>query len=422
MTATIERAAGGLVIRTAANGREVLMIHDAYGHLAVPKGHLEAGESWEDAAIREIAEETGIRAHIIGSLGRVEYPIERDGKPIRKQVRLFLLEAIDEADEPVAQEAEVRAAVYLPWAQAKRDHADQGYANWSFIFDKAEALLAWHDADLEQRLRPAPVADFESQWSTAEPIVKQMIAAVREELSVTMPEMKLPPAAEMVLPRAVADKRQALKDAIEHTLLKPEASELDILRITAEAAEHGFRAVCVNPQHIDTVASHLSGTSVIPCVVVGFPLGAVRPDALAAETRSVAAAGAKEIDMVIPFGSAREDDIATVFEHIRVVVEAAHAAGATVKVIFETHFLSFDQVAKCSLAAMAAGADFLKTSTGFAASGARLADVALMRLIAGDQALVKAAGGIRDANTALTFLRFGADRLGTSSGVALIRE
>ncbi len=385
-------------------------------------GHLEAGEAWEDAAIREIAEETGIRAHIIGSLGRVEYPIERDGQPVRKQVRLFLLEAIDDADEPVAQEEEVRAAVYLKWADAKRDHAANGYANWSFIFDKAEALLAWHDANLEQQWRQSATPEsFEQLWPTAEPIVKQLIAAVREELSVTMPALNLPVATETTLPRALRDERTALKNAIEHTLLKPEASELDILRTTAEAVEHGFRAVCVNPQHIETVARYLSGTSVIPCVVVGFPLGATRADALAAETRSVTAAGAVEVDMVIPFGSAREDDIATVFEHVQAVTEAAHAAGAKVKVILETHFLSYDQVAKCSLAALAAGADFLKTSTGFAASGARLADVALMRLIAGDAAQVKAAGGIRDAKTARQFLRFGADRLGTSLGVALVR-
>ncbi|WP_274648761.1 NUDIX hydrolase [Paenibacillus humicola] len=136
----IERAAGGLVFRKTQAGFQVLLIDDRYGHVSFPKGHLESGETWEEAAVREILEETGIKSRILSPLGDVEYPIERKGLTIRKQVRLFVLEAMDEQAEPVHQSDEVESAQYFAWEDALRLHAERGYANLNWVFDKAKAF------------------------------------------------------------------------------------------------------------------------------------------------------------------------------------------------------------------------------------------------------------------------------------------
>jgi deoxyribose-phosphate aldolase len=425
----IERAAGGFVIRRTQRGIEVLLIDDAYGHVTFPKGHLEPGETWEDAAVRETFEETGVQAHILSPLGRVEYMIEREGQPVRKQVRLFLLEVVDESKEPVHQQEEVKGAYFLPWAEAEKAHAEKGYENWQWVFHKAQALIEWHDGHWESNWRQVkaslPAHQLDAAWKSAAPVVDRIVGAVREELKAVAPDIyrAIPDVVPASLPKAVENATQALKNAIEHTLLKPEASAVDVLNLCHDAKRHEFKTVCVNPQHVPLAAQSLQGTAVIPCTVVGFPLGATDPDALAAETRAVVRQGARDVDMVIPVGAMKEDDIWTVYRHVKAVCDAAkETPGVSVKVILEAHFLSYDQLAKASLVSLAAGAQFVKTSTGFAPSGAKIADVALMAKIAGDSYGVKASGGIRTREDAINFLRFGATRIGTSSGVAIVRE
>jgi deoxyribose-phosphate aldolase len=429
----IERAAGGVVVRESEGGREVLLIDDAYGHVTFPKGHLEAGETWEEAAVREVAEETGIQARIVAPLGRVEYRIERNGQPIRKQVRLFLLTPVDKTADPVHQAEEVNGAYYLPWDEAVSVHEQRGYANWSWVLAKAEALWEWQQADWETRWRQlaADVDEVETLavWEQVSGLVRRIVELTRQELSVVAPDIAraLPPLPDLALPRRLDDADGAIRRAVEHTLLRPEASRLEVERAIDEARRIGCRAVCVNPQYVGLATKRLADTGIVPCTVVGFPLGAENVEALADEVRRVTSAGAREVDMVIPIGSMREDDIWTAYQHVRAVVDAARErAGVRVKTILETHYLSFDQVAKAGLVALAAGADYLKTSTGFAASGARLADVALLAMLAGLESDggrgVKASGGVRNRRQALQFLRYGASRLGTSSGPALLGE
>ncbi|MCL6516348.1 deoxyribose-phosphate aldolase [Alicyclobacillus sp.] len=417
----VERAAGGFVVRRRGSGREVLLIDDAYGRVSFPKGHLEPGETWEDAAVREVREETGILSRILAPLGRVEYLIERDGAPVRKQVRLFLMEEIDEQDEPSYQAEEVRGAYFLPWDEADRRHRAQGYENWSWVFAKADALWRWHESRWETRLRGVSnSADaIDAVWNEVSPLLDDLVAAVARELSVVAPALHRQ-AESPALPREV--EAASLPQAIEHTLLKPEASQVDVENLCRDAARHGFHAVCVNPQHVGLARRMLDGTGVAVCTVIGFPLGAADPVALVAEAEAVVQAGAVEIDMVIPVGSMREDDIWTVHDHVRRVCEAAHRhPGVTVKTILETHFLTASQVCMASMVAAAAGADLVKTSTGFAPTGARIADVAMMALSAGGRG-VKAAGGVRTRADALAMMRFGATRIGTSSGVAMLRQ
>lgn len=424
---TIERAAGGLVIRGSKGKREVLLIDDAYGKVSFPKGHLEAGETWEEAAVREVAEETRIKAKIVAPLGRVEYPISRDGKPIRKQVRLFLLQAEDEAAEPIHQVEEVNGAYYAPFDEAKAKHDASGYANWSFIFDKAAAVLAWHDGDFENAWRKlsseTDEADVDALFAQVEPTVAELLAACRQELAITMPELTLPPVTDMALPLQDPVSVDDVRGAVEHTLLKPEASLVEIENLCIEASEHRFPLVCINPQYVSHAAQLLKDSQTAVCTVIGFPLGASTPENLAFEAMEMAAKGAREIDMVIPVGAMREDDVRTVYKHVAAVVRTAKGLNPVpeIKVILETSALTFDQVIKAGLVCVAAGADYIKTSTGFHKGGATLADVSAMAMVAGNTARVKASGGVRTPVAARNMLRYGAARLGTSSGVNLVR-
>jgi len=424
----VERSAGGVVIRRRNKSLEVLMIDDAYGHVTFPKGHVEAGETWETAAIREIREETGIEATVLAPVGRVEYPIERFGETIRKQVRFFLLEASDNDTSPVAQQEEVRGAFFTSWEDADARHLQQGYANWSWVLPKAKVLLNLYDANMDTRWRQTPASlpadELATRWREALPLIRNLLEVTGQELQVVAPDWftkAVTAPTENVFPLP-EERIPALAGAIEHTLLKPEASLPDVLRVVHEAKEHRFGGVCVNPQYLPHVVAELAGEPTLPVVVVGFPLGATDTTALTAETRSMVEQGAREVDMVLPVGSMVEDDIWSVHERIQAVVDTAHGQGAKVKVIFETHFLSLSQVVKAALVAVAAGADFLKTSTGFAPSGARVMDVAVMKFVSAARAEVKAAGGIKSREEALNFLRFGATRLGTSSGIQLIGE
>ncbi|HZI18201.1 MAG TPA: deoxyribose-phosphate aldolase [Pyrinomonadaceae bacterium] len=209
---------------------------------------------------------------------------------------------------------------------------------------------------------------------------------------------------------------------IDHTLLKPEAAESDIRRLCEEAAHYGFASVCVNPSWVRSAECHLRGSGVPVCTVVGFPLGATMPDVKAYETRRAILDGAREIDMVINIGALKSGDDCAVEYDIRSVVEAAHEQNVLVKVIIEAALLTDDEKVRACVAAQQAGADFVKTSTGFAKSGATVADVALMRRTVGAEMGVKAAGGVKGLGDARAMLEAGATRIGASVGVKITQE
>lgn len=207
---------------------------------------------------------------------------------------------------------------------------------------------------------------------------------------------------------------------IDHTLLKPDASREDILRIAAEAAQYQFKSVCVNPLWVSTVAEALQGTGVLTCSVVGFPFGATTTDSKAFEAALAIRDGAREIDMVIDIAAAKRGDKAALVADISGVVAPVHDGDAILKVIIETSLLDDAAKVLACEAAVAAGADFVKTSTGFAGGGATLADVELMRRTVGPDMGVKASGGVRSLADAQAMIRAGATRLGASSGVAIV--
>jgi deoxyribose-phosphate aldolase len=209
---------------------------------------------------------------------------------------------------------------------------------------------------------------------------------------------------------------------IDHTLLKPTATATQIRQLCAEARQHGFAAVCVNPVWVALCAAELAGSHVAVCTVVGFPLGADLPEVKAFEAERCIALGATEIDMVLNIGALKAQDYGAVRDDIAAVVRPAHAAGAIVKVIIETAYLTDEEkVAACVLAQDAA-ADFVKTSTGFGPAGATAADVALMRRTVGPAMGVKAAGGIRTAADFRAMVAAGANRIGASAGVQIVAE
>ncbi|MEN9933854.1 MAG: hypothetical protein RLZZ387_433 [Chloroflexota bacterium] len=210
--------------------------------------------------------------------------------------------------------------------------------------------------------------------------------------------------------------------SIDHTLLKPDATPTQIEKLCQEAREHGFASVCVNPSFVPVCARLLEGAEPKVCTVVGFPLGATTTEVKVFEARGAIRDGAREIDMVIAIGRLKAGDHAYVREDIRQVVAASHEGGAICKVIIETALLTDEEkVAACRLA-VEVGADFVKTSTGFASAGATPRDVALMRDAVAGAALVKAAGGVRSLADAQAMIEAGASRLGTSAGVAIARE
>jgi deoxyribose-phosphate aldolase len=208
---------------------------------------------------------------------------------------------------------------------------------------------------------------------------------------------------------------------IDHTLLKPEASEADVLKVCAEAAEYRFKSVCVNPIWVKTVTTALKGSGVLACSVVGFPLGATPTDVKSFEARGAVLDGADEVDMVINIAAARAGDKGALVEDIAAVAETVHAGGAILKVIIETALLTDEQKVLACQAAVAAGADFVKTSTGFNGGGATVEDVALMRRTVGPDLGVKASGGVRSLADAQAMIAAGATRIGASSGIAIVK-
>src|SRR5690606_13180844 len=209
---------------------------------------------------------------------------------------------------------------------------------------------------------------------------------------------------------------------IDHTLLKPEASEADIHRLCEEAAKFGFASVCVNPAWVKAAAGFLKGSGVPVCTVIGFPLGATLSDVKAYEARRSIFDGAKEVDMVINIGALKSGDDCAVEDDIRAVAEAAHENGALCKVIIETALLTDGEKVRACLAAKNAGADFVKTSTGFSKGGATADDVALMRRTVGRALGVKASGGVKGIDDARKMFEAGATRIGASVGVKIAEE
>ncbi len=214
----------------------------------------------------------------------------------------------------------------------------------------------------------------------------------------------------------------SLAAVIDHTLLKPEATRDQILSLCREAREYGFASVCINPYWVPLAAEQLRGSAVKVCTVVGFPLGATLPAVKRAEAAEAIKLGAQEIDMVINVGALRSGDYDAVRLDIRGVAEASHAGCALLKVILETALLNDQEKVAGCLLAQAAGADFVKTSTGFGPGGATVYDVELMRFVVGESLGVKAAGGVRSLEDLKKMVSAGATRIGASASVKMMEE
>ena len=213
-----------------------------------------------------------------------------------------------------------------------------------------------------------------------------------------------------------------VSELIDHTLLKPDATATDIQKLCAEAAEFHFATVCVNPTWVAFCAKLLRGSSAGVCSVVGFPLGATTPDVKGYEARRAIFDGATEIDMVINVGALKSGDLRLVEQDIEAVTGPCRQHGVVSKVIIEAALLSDEEKVTASTLTKAAGADFVKTSTGFGPGGATVADVALMRRVVGDQMGVKAAGGVKDLEALRAMVAAGATRIGASAGVRIVQE
>lgn len=218
------------------------------------------------------------------------------------------------------------------------------------------------------------------------------------------------------------DAECPLNSFIDHTLLKPDATVEQITKLCMEARQYKFASVCVNSCWVRLCAELLRGSEVAVCTVVGFPLGAMIPEAKAYEAEAAIENGATEVDMVINIGALKSKDYRMVAKDIHAVCEAVHEHGALLKVIIEACLLTREEKIIACLIAKNAGADYVKTSTGFSTGGATVEDVELMRKVVGDDMGVKAAGGIRDKETAEKMLDAGADRLGASAGVQICGE
>jgi deoxyribose-phosphate aldolase len=216
-------------------------------------------------------------------------------------------------------------------------------------------------------------------------------------------------------------EQQRLAAMIDHTLLKPEASSAGIQKLCDEAREYGFASVCVNPSHVQAAATHLrDAKNVKVCTVIGFPLGANAIETKVFESELALKHGATELDMVLNIGALVEGNHTLVESDIRAVVQAGHKAGAIVKVIIETALLEEAHIIAASEIVTRAGADFIKTSTGFASKGATVEHIRLMRKHIGAAVKVKASGGIRDLAFTQELIAAGADRIGASAGVAIV--
>ena len=214
--------------------------------------------------------------------------------------------------------------------------------------------------------------------------------------------------------------REQLAKMIDYTLLKPDATKGDIIKLCKQAVEYNFASVCINPVYVSLVSKLLKGTTVKVCTVIGFPLGANTPEVKAFETRNAIENGAQEIDMVINIGALKSGNYEFVKKDMTAVVKVAKERNVVTKVILECGLLTDEEkVTACKLAKKT-GADFVKTSTGFGPFGATIHDVKLMKKVVGRGMGVKAAGGIRSYKDALMMIKAGADRIGASAGVEIV--
>jgi len=212
-----------------------------------------------------------------------------------------------------------------------------------------------------------------------------------------------------------------LASYIDHTLLKQNATSDQIIQLCQEAKEYHFASVCINPTHVSLCAALLRNSGVKVCTVIGFPLGANTTETKVFETKDAIQNGAQEIDMVINIGALKSGDFTLVSKDIAAIAQATHTGGTILKVIIETSLLSEEEKIIASLLAKQAGADYVKTSTGFSTAGATVADVALMRKVVGPEIGVKAAGGVRNLDDAEKMIEAGATRLGASAGVQIMQ-
>jgi deoxyribose-phosphate aldolase len=215
---------------------------------------------------------------------------------------------------------------------------------------------------------------------------------------------------------------EAIASMIDHTLLKPEATQQDIGHICEEARQYSFASVCVNPCWVPLVCEQLQGSKVRVCTTIGFPLGANQTRIKVAEADLALTQGAREIDMVQNVGALRSGDLDLVRQEIKELAELTHINGGVLKVILETSLLTEDEKVIACTVAMEENADFVKTSTGFSSGGATKADVQLMRRVVGSKLGVKASGGVRNFASFQGMVAAGASRIGTSSGVAILKE
>lgn len=226
-------------------------------------------------------------------------------------------------------------------------------------------------------------------------------------------------------PEAPVEPVEGFASIIDHTVLAADADRAAIDRCCEEAAEHGFASVCINPVYVPRAADHLADSEVRVCTVIGFPLGATQSAVKAYETERAIETGAEEVDMVLAVGLLKNREWDRVEADIRAVVDAARSTGETpalVKVILETCLLSEAEIAIACTLALRAGADFVKTSTGFSTGGARTEDIALMHQMVGGEMGIKASGGVRSAEDARAMVDHGATRIGASGSVAIVTD
>ncbi len=242
---------------------------------------------------------------------------------------------------------------------------------------------------------------------------RDLVAQARDMLAALRAAPAQPASVHLTAPELAA--------MIDHTLLKAEATPDMVSKLCAEAQRYRFASVCVNPFNVAQCARLLAGTGVLVCSVAGFPLGASLAAAKAYEAECAIRDGAREVDMVLNVGAVKSGQVALAKDDIAAVADTCHARSAHLKVILETCLLTDEEKVLACLVAVQAGADFVKTSTGFSTGGATVEDVALMRGVVGSRLGVKAAGGIRNYETALAMIRAGANRIGASAGIQILQ-
>lgn len=405
-----EIAAGGVVFRWENGLPRLLLIRDRFGRTTLPKGRQEPGETLEQTALREIEEETGVSGRIAGFLETVRYGYARaDGMPVDKEAHYFLVEAV--AGSLCAQEGEIAGAAWYGPDEAWRLQREQGYPNNDSVLRKALKMLGVDGAAVSGDSGETNDGKPESGIGGFPPATSGTASSAGFVAAGTSGSAS---------GDCALDARR-LAGMIDHTLLRPEATADDIRRLCDEAREYGFCAVCVQPRWVALCRELLEGTVVKVATVCGFPHGASLSEVKVFEASCAADDGVDEIDMVISIGSLRQGRDDEVEADIRRVVEAT-AGRAIVKAILETALLTDEEKRRACRAAERAGARFVKTSTGFGPGGATVHDVRLLRASVSPHVGVKASGGIRTAEAALAMIEAGATRIGTSAGVAIMRE